>query len=171
MVEDGNNKLTVWDGDGSTETCLASNIDLNVETQYFVTFTWSPSGRKLYINGQEVGSSSRTVPIGIVDTAYIGEWYGSTSSHFNGLIDDLRISNRARTLDEHQAAYLINQPLPVDADTTLKVSFDSSLDVNIPVINYVYDSLNRLNTIVTPKKTINYQYDGNGNLIQRTINQ
>lgn len=88
----------------------------------------------------------------------------------NGLIDDLRISNRARTLAEHQAAYNSNQPLPVDAATTLKISFDGSLEANVPVINYVYDSLDRLNTIVTPDKTINYQYDDNGNLIRRTVN-
>ncbi|SHK37484.1 hypothetical protein [Desulforamulus aeronauticus] len=42
---------------------------------------------------------------------------------------------------------------------------------NIQVSNKsLYDNMNRLNTIYLPTKTINYQYDSNGNLIKRTIN-
>lgn len=52
---------------------------------------------------------------------------------------------------------------------------DSLLDLvqelEAVLIKYYYDSLNRLNTVVTPDKTLNYQYDENGNLILRSIVQ
>ena len=58
------------------------------------------------------------------------------------IIDDLRISNRARTDEEIAAAYASGQPLPVDEWTTLKMNFDGSLST----ITTVGDS------IVTPHK-------------------
>jgi len=54
--------------------------------------------------------------------------------HCNTLIDDLRISNRARTDEEIAAAYQSNQPLPVDAWTTLKADFDGNLDAQGGII-------------------------------------
>src|SRR5690606_14922561 len=48
----GANKLRVWDGDGETEDDgLISTTVLQKDVWYHFAFTWSPSGRRLYING------------------------------------------------------------------------------------------------------------------------
>jgi hypothetical protein len=120
-------RISVWDGDGSTEQSFVSNIIPQNGSYYFVTFTWSSAGRYLYINGQQVGSLSRTCSIGFAPDIHIGSW--GSGSQLNGKIDDLRISNRARTLAEHQAAYNNSQPLPIDGITTCKMSFDGNLYV------------------------------------------
>jgi len=49
--------------------------------------------------------------------------------HIESLIDDLRISSRARTDEEIAAAYQSNQPLPIDENTTYALRFDNSLKV------------------------------------------
>ncbi|SHL06806.1 hypothetical protein, partial [Desulforamulus aeronauticus] len=119
--------------------------------------------RELMVNGQSIGKKAFTAAMNLPNEVGL-------VNNFATFVDDLRISNRARTLVEHQAAFQSNQPLPIDVDTTLKMNFDNNSGVSLPMINYVYDNLNYLNSITTPNKTINYQYDGNGNLIRRIIN-
>ncbi len=142
------------------------------DQNYYITLTIDGSQMKLFVNGVEYDPGTAYLePIGpLPESIYVGST-NSGSAQCNGIISDLRISDLPRTLAEHQAVYQSNQPFPFDADTTLKLSFDNTLDAYVSVINYYYDSLNRLNTIVTPKKTIIYQYDENGNLIRRAINQ
>jgi len=119
------NKIRVWDGDGSSEAVLTSVTTLQAGIWYYVAFTWSPSGRKLYVNGVLEASNTRSNNLGFATLAKIGSWY--SRSYLNGLIDDLRISSRARTDEEIAAAYASNQPLPVDEWTTCKMSFDGNL--------------------------------------------
>jgi len=124
--EGGNvNKIRVWDGDGSSEAALTSVTTLQAGIWYYVAFTWSPSGRKLYVNGVLEASNTRSNNLGFATLAKIGSW--QSRGYLNGLIDDLRISNKARTDAEIAAAYQSGQPLPVDEWTTLKMNFDGSL--------------------------------------------
>jgi len=58
----------------------------------------------------------------------------ASSGGSNALFDDLRISSRARTDEEIAAAYQSNQPLPVDAWTTLKLDFNGDLSTQSGVI-------------------------------------
>jgi len=51
----------------------------------------------------------------------------SIVNDYSAYIDDLRISNRARTDEEIAAAYQSGQPLPVDAWTTYKLTFNGSI--------------------------------------------
>ena len=62
-------------------------------------------------------------------TASVGS--RGTLGHFNGLIDDLRISNRARTDAEILAGFNSNAPLPPDADTTYLLRFDGHLPTRL----------------------------------------
>lgn len=119
------NKIRVFDGDDSTEVILISVTTLQAGIWYYVAFTWSPSGRKLYVNGVLEASNTRSNNLGFATLAKIGSWL--SRGYLNGLIDDLRISNRARTDAEIAAAYASGQPLPVDEWTTYKLTFNGSI--------------------------------------------
>jgi len=126
------NKILVWDGDGSSEAILTSVTTLQAGIWYYVAFTWSPSGRKLYVNGVLEASNTRSNNLGFATLAKIGSW--QSRGYLNGLIDDLRISNRARTDAEILSAYQSGQPAPVDANTILKADFDGNLDAQSGII-------------------------------------
>ncbi|MEL7568825.1 MAG: LamG-like jellyroll fold domain-containing protein, partial [Dehalobacterium sp.] len=141
-----------------------------VGTAYSIMFSGDGTCIRLCINGLEY-SRLYVEPIGtLLSSVNIGS---SSSKQCNGIIDDLRISNRARTLAEHQSAYQSNQPLAVDTSTTCKLNFDGSLDaigVGPTPTRFIYDYNNRLDYIEMPSGgVIDYQYDANGNLIRRTI--
>ncbi len=103
---------------------------LVVGTKYSITYSGDGTHMKLCKNGVQIGTDTAyTEPIGALPTnVYIGADYGA-GEQANGIIDDLRISNRARTLAEHQTAYNSGQPLPVDDATTCKMSFDGNLSI------------------------------------------
>ncbi|HHW04271.1 MAG TPA: LamG domain-containing protein [Thermoanaerobacterales bacterium] len=120
------NKIRVWDGDGSSEAILTSVTTLQAGIWYYVAFTWSPSGRKLYVNGVLEASNTRGNSLGFATLAKLGSWLDR--GYLNGFIDDLRISNRARTDAEILAAYQSGQPLPVDEWITYLLRFDDNLN-------------------------------------------
>jgi hypothetical protein len=65
--------------------------------------------------------------LGFATLAKIGSWL--SKGYLNGLIDDLRISSRARTDEEILAAYASGQPLPADEWTTYKLDFDDKVRI------------------------------------------
>ena len=85
----------------------------------------------LRINGVEVGTFTYQQPTGTLPAnMYIGcDIYGSIQA--NGLIDDFRVSNIARTLAEHQAAYNSGLPLAADEHTTILMSIDGTLQPTV----------------------------------------
>ncbi len=92
----------------------------------FVQSTLVFTGTKYigYANGQKVCEVTSSEQIG-ADWAFTP---GSLGNYcLNGLIDDLRISSRARTDAEIAAAYNSNAPLPVDEWTTYKMACDGNL--------------------------------------------
>lgn len=91
---------------------------------------------------------------------------GVSAQACNSLIDDLRISNRARTDEEILAAYQSGQPLPVDEWTTYKLGFDGSLNFGQGgyYISPEYD-LSAVGTAAT--SAITWQEDADG--VQRTV--
>jgi len=102
---------------------------------------WSPTEMALFIDGEKKGSfSNPSLPTNLGDAKLtIGcrstpSGGPSTYDNVNTIIDDLRISNRARTDAEILSAYQSNQPLPVDAWTTLKADFDGNLDAQGGII-------------------------------------
>jgi len=102
------NKLHVWDGDGSTEDVLTSTTVLQKDVWYHFAFTWSPSGRRLYINGSLEASNARSRPIGGSELR-IGYWV-LNDEFLNGLIDELLILPYAATEKEIQDLYLDRYP-------------------------------------------------------------
>jgi len=90
----------------------------------------------------------------------------SPYDNVNTLIDDLRISNRARTDEEIAAAYQSGQPLPVDEWTTYKLGFDDNL--NFGQGGYYLSPEFDLSAVGTAATSaISWQEDADG--IQRTV--
>ena len=102
------NKLTFYTGCGTTLTSVDS-LTIGVWTHVAVTI--DSSGKAiLYINGVQESSPTNTRSGQSVSTGndQIGVvWYGgSRSAYFNGSIDEVRISNIARTPAQIQSSYL-----------------------------------------------------------------
>ncbi|MFO7172061.1 MAG: LamG-like jellyroll fold domain-containing protein [Bacillota bacterium] len=128
--------LRVWDGDGATEdSSLVSQSPLVAGVWYHFAFVWGPNGRKLYLNGVPQASSNRTEPLGMGATLMFGEW---GPHHLNGMLDEVRISHKARTDEEIAAAYASGQPFTVDEYTTALLRFDGTLDDATSNQNSVY---------------------------------
>jgi len=105
------------------ETIMANNW-------YHIVLRWSATTGKqaLFVNGVKY---EQDLPNGVATS------FPSTVSivnNYSAYIDDLRISNRARTDEEIAAAYASGQPLPVDAWTTLKLDFNGDLSTQSGVI-------------------------------------
>lgn len=113
------NNVCVWDGNGTTEAYLSSNIQLQVGSWYYIAYTWSMAGRKLFINGSLVATNAKSEPIAMGVDINIGNW--AASDFLDGYIESFRISNIARTDAEIAADYNSKQPLPFDEHTTFKL--------------------------------------------------
>jgi hypothetical protein len=77
-------------------TSSSANLTANI-WQHF-TFTKQSTGTKIFVNGTEIGST--TSASSVSPSAYtlkIGQGYASGGRHFNGLIDQVRIYDYARS--------------------------------------------------------------------------
>jgi len=84
------------DGTDATRTTVYSEQRFLPETWYHVVGTYDGSIMKLYINGEMESSASKTGNIFISNTEWlIGALNSGTDAYFNGIIDDVRIYNRA----------------------------------------------------------------------------
>ena len=113
-------------GTGNYYYELLGTTVLTKGTWYFMAFRWSSAGTALLVNGAVETSSTTPPSWALPATAYIGCNYLG-KFQLDGLIDDLRISSRARTDAEISAAYSSGVALPVDADTTYKLPLDGNL--------------------------------------------
>jgi hypothetical protein len=71
---------------------------------YLVTSTWDGSVFKIYVNGELKGTNS-SVPAGLIDycpggTLRFGIWWSQDPGPFQGVMDDVRIYNRALSAAE-----------------------------------------------------------------------
>ena len=90
----------------------------------YIACRWTATGLRLTINSTTVTVARSSA--GVFDTnAWVGS--GVESHQANSLIDDLRISNRARTDQEILDAFASGQPLAVDSNVTALYNFDNSL--------------------------------------------
>ena len=83
---------------------------------------------RFFINGVKVATfTPYNFDVGTIIS--IGYSYLWNRYYCNGLIDDLRISNRARTDEEILAAYQSGKPLLADEWTTYKLDFDDKVRI------------------------------------------
>lgn len=110
---------------GSTAYQTASSPACVIGTEYSIMLSGNGSTLTLCINGVQIGAIAYVEPVGALPTTFnVG---AGTDGCVNGLLDDLRISNIAHTITDHKNYISSNQPLPVDANTTLKMDFDQTL--------------------------------------------
>ena len=108
MTNDGyylyvvNGKPSFYVIDGFNYSHAISPETINADQWYHVTVTNDGSTLKLYVDGQLKDITSSTGFTGVNHNAYIG--YVS-ALYYNGLIDDVRIYDRALSADEIQQLY------------------------------------------------------------------
>jgi len=97
---------------------------------HMFSVAWNSQELKLFIDGQNVGNvPNPKLPTSFAPNMYIGSRDGVIEEAFaNTLIDDLRISSRARSDAEILATYNSNIPAVWDEDTTYLLRFDGNLD-------------------------------------------
>jgi hypothetical protein len=92
--------LDGYDGSG-----IHGNTVLNTGTWYYATGTWNGSTVTIYLNGASDGTGSKTGAIGTDSRAlYLGGRTGATDI-FDGVLDEVRISNSARSAQWVQTEY------------------------------------------------------------------
>ena len=118
------NCLGVYDGTAWLNSGVASSSF--VDSWHYIAYTWGTYGQKIYVDGVLKASTTRLVSSAHIGSLlYIGSYRGSYQT--NSLIDDLRISSRARSDAEILAAYQSGQPAQRDEYTTYLLSFNGSI--------------------------------------------
>jgi len=128
-------RLRFWDTQGAAKNFFGRAGSVYSNNWHYYVIKWGSFGTKVIVDDYtEINTTSQIHPDAL-STQYIrlGSHDGVYSC-MNGFIADLRISNRARSDEEIAAAYQSNQPLPVDAWTTLKADFDGNLDAQGGII-------------------------------------
>ena len=97
-----------------------------------IHYYWQISGdgvvMRLCVNGVQIGTDTTyTEAVGTLPANMFIGVNTTGGQHANGFIHNVRISNRARTLAEHQAAFNTGQPLPINVNTTYLRLFDNNL--------------------------------------------
>ena len=93
----------IYDGTGNLQN-LSFNVGISANQWYHLVYTYDGTTAKAYVNGiyknslSVSGFTQKNIPLGIGSFSG-GGWY------FNGLIDEVRIYNRALSADEIQAHY------------------------------------------------------------------
>jgi len=121
-----NGRPTLRYGTGAATVEIQGATAWVKDTWYAIAWKWEAAGVKLLVNGAVVASSATAPSLAFGANAFLGS-RADNALHLGGLIDDLRISSRARTDAEILAGYNSNAPLPADADTTAKFTFDNVL--------------------------------------------
>jgi hypothetical protein len=100
-INDQKLALTIEEDDGGG---LNSFTNLSMTTWYYVAGTWNGTTRKVYIDGLEDGSGSKSGSIAPDNrTIYIGGRLGADLS--NGIIDEVRASATSRNESWIKASY------------------------------------------------------------------
>ncbi len=121
-------------------TEVGGNAALLPNTWYHLVATYDGSSVKFYVNGQFQNSADKS---DLIDTStgnlYIGDYGGSLGSsayNFKGIIDEVRIYNRALSEEEIKAHYLANKD---NYPSWSKVDNTSEITKHTVPASYYYD--------------------------------
>ena len=88
-------------------TIIDSAVTPDLNTWYLVTFTFDGTTNRIYVNGIEKAENKTAHQPGSSSAFWIGTFNG-TQEMWNGLIDDVRIYNRALTANEVRQLFLMS---------------------------------------------------------------
>lgn|GEM_PF-6821728 len=128
---------------GGVQRTIASASNAALQgTAYHWMIAGDGTNMRLCVNGAQIGTDTAyTEPVGTMPAnLFVGSRPNGTLQA-NGLIDDLRISNRARTLAEHQAAFSSGQPLTVDEPTTYLLPLNGALTASAGLSDWISPSI------------------------------
>ncbi|MFC1756465.1 LamG-like jellyroll fold domain-containing protein [Patescibacteria group bacterium] len=94
----------------SSLTTIQSNSIISADTWYHVSGTWDGSIMKLFVNGvQQTQTANVASPIDSgTGTLFIGS-LGSSAYYMDGTLDEVRIYNRALSVDEINQLYMMGK--------------------------------------------------------------
>jgi len=111
LLENQNNKINFRVTAGGVDSMAQDSVAHELNRWYHFAGTYDGVNIRIYKDGVQVGITPRTGALAVNDiTAKIGTYQG-TNYNFNGLIDDVRIYNYART--QAQIAWDYNKGQPV----------------------------------------------------------
>jgi len=97
--------LTSWIYDNQFRTINYPATNINANTWYYVTITSAANSLKMYVNGNLVAQNTTFTPTSHPYNLNIGANYAGSNRFFNGMVDDVRIYDYARTADEIRLDY------------------------------------------------------------------
>lgn len=113
-----NFRFSFWD-DSGTEHGFDTPRNYPSGDWYFFVATYDEEYVRLYVNAEKVLEQGETTPIGYVSSnILIGQWGGGTQP-FEGVIDEVRIYNRALSDEEIKELYQGKPTLRVDRNGNL----------------------------------------------------
>lgn len=94
-------------GMGNGTNQISATTSLTIGTWFHIVVTWSPAGKKIYINGIAEGTSTtaETMTAGDGSGLSVGRDGKFSADYFDGLIDELGFWSRELTGDEVTALY------------------------------------------------------------------
>lgn len=126
----GDFAVDFYNRDNSEQLSTDSAEDLTFNTWYHIAATFDGTTAKLYVNATEVDNDNNAANWTLVTNTYnlnIGARYsGGYSNYYDGKVDEIRISNVARTATEIQTSYSREEYYP-DANTLLLMHFDDGV--------------------------------------------
>jgi len=131
-VGQGNN-LNFHNSDGSTYVnCTVSEVSLIPGTTYHVAVAAENNVAKIYIDGNLIKTCQNMlgIPSAINSDIVIGSLSESSDFFFNGIIDDVRIYNRAISEAEIRQLYSSISTITASAGTGGTISPSGSVSVN-----------------------------------------
>ncbi|MCG1025829.1 LamG domain-containing protein, partial [Dehalobacter sp.] len=114
-------------GTGSSVVKAISTTTAQKDTWYHVAGRWNASGLSIFVNGVKETTTPSALNISLSQTPMVGRQSSTDIRYLDGLIDDLRISNIARTDTAIQDSYNLMKPTGTDSSSTYKLNFDQSL--------------------------------------------
>jgi len=143
LMENPSNKIRFRVTAGGQDLAAADSQTHNLNQWYHFVGTYDGQNIKMYKDGMLVGTTPATGNLGVNDvSAKIGTFTGTTYN-FNGLIDEVRIYNRALSSTEvYQLYEYAPEPLfywdfNEGVGTT---AFDKQGHTNLPITNATYKS-------------------------------
>ena len=106
------------------EHSLNSSTTIPENNWSFLTFIWGTSGRQIYINGLLTDSNNYTGTSSSSGNLVFGRKLNPISSYYNGIIDDIRIYNRALSESEIQQLDTLDRTAPTSNGFTINSNAD-----------------------------------------------